>query len=379
MNNNAIELVQNKKSFLGPKTQQQMETYPRSEQAKSFPQGRKIQNGDTGNHLDILPTRGVGYLNRLQGRLLPHTDTGTIQEIYEISYLGSDIPVQGSAFRFVYSTHGVHCSSKGGETDGHTQGYKDPPVLRRPVGESHIPPGLSPAYSGSSRNVSKVRLAGESGKVRTRAQANLRFCRVPVRPQIRPGPTDIGQVAEPSRENTKTTIPTSLSSLTIHVLDRFTNSHRKASSPRPTSFETHSVASEEQLKGTGITRKGDPNSEVFASVARGRQCTHRLTITPNKTCSASLYRCIKEGWGAQLNEHTAQGTWSLLERKLHINYLELKAAFLALKEIQDLCADKIVLLSTDNTTVASYISKEGGMRSGPLCALLWRILTSQNK
>ena len=83
----------------------------------------------------------------------------------------------------------------------------------------------------------------------------------------------------------------------------------------------------------------------------------------------------KEGWGAHLNERTARGTWSLPESKLHINYLKLKAVFLALKEFQDLCADKIVLVATDNTTVVSYINKEGGMRSGKRCALLWRILT----
>ena len=82
----------------------------------------------------------------------------------------------------------------------------------------------------------------------------------------------------------------------------------------------------------------------------------------------------KEGWGAHLNERTARGSWSLPESKLHINYLELKAVFLALKEFQDLCTDQIVLVATDNTTVVSYINKEGGMRSGPLCALLWRIL-----
>ena len=83
----------------------------------------------------------------------------------------------------------------------------------------------------------------------------------------------------------------------------------------------------------------------------------------------------KEGWGAHLNEYTARGSWSLPESKLHINYLELKAVFLALKEFQDLYTNKIVLVATDNTTVVSYINKEGGMRSGPLCALLWRILT----
>ena len=83
----------------------------------------------------------------------------------------------------------------------------------------------------------------------------------------------------------------------------------------------------------------------------------------------------KEGWGAHLNEFTARGSWSVPESKLHIKYLELKAVFLALKEFQDLCVDKIVLVATDNTTVVAYINKEGGMRSGPLCALLWRILT----
>ena len=49
--------------------------------------------------------------------------------------------------------------------------------------------------------------------------------------------------------------------------------------------------------------------------------------------------------------------------------------FLALKEFQGLCLNNIVLVATDNTTVVTYINKEGGMKSGPLRALLWRILT----
>ena len=83
----------------------------------------------------------------------------------------------------------------------------------------------------------------------------------------------------------------------------------------------------------------------------------------------------KKGCGTHLNEHTTRGTWSIPESKLHINYLELKAVLLALKEFQDLCSDKIVLVATDNTTVVSYINTEGGMMPGPLCALLWRIFT----
>ena len=130
------------------------------------------------------------------------------------------------------------------------------------------------------------------------------------------------------------------------------------------------MASQKQLEGTGITGKGDPSPQVpappFTMVAEGRQCTYRPTITPNKHALQIFTDASIEGWGAHLNEHTAGGTGSLPGSKLHINYLELKAVFLALKEFQDLCSNKIVLVATDNSTVVSYINKEGGMRSGPL-------------
>ena len=80
-------------------------------QSKSFPQGGEIQNGDVGNHQDVPKARGMGHLHRLQGRLLPYTNTGTIQEIPQISYPRSDIPVQSSAFRPVHSTLGVVVTS----------------------------------------------------------------------------------------------------------------------------------------------------------------------------------------------------------------------------------------------------------------------------
>ena len=107
-------------------------------------------------------------------------------------------------------------------------------------------------------------------------------------------------------------------------------------------------------------------------VAGGKQYYHRSSLTPSSTRTADA---SKEGWGAHLNEHIARRNWSLPESKLHINYLELKAVLLALKEFQALCTNKVVLIATDNTAVVAYINKEGGMRSGPLCALLWRMMT----
>ena len=54
----------------GSKTATPLETYSRSEQTKPF-----------GDHQDHPPTMRVGYLIRFQGRLLPYTNTGTVQDI----------------------------------------------------------------------------------------------------------------------------------------------------------------------------------------------------------------------------------------------------------------------------------------------------------
>ena len=186
-------------------------------------------------------------------------------------------------------------------------------------------------------------------------------------------------MAKSSRKDSRDIRSTDLSGPAVHVPDWSVNGHREASSPRSATHEAYTVAPQEQLARTGITRKSDSHPQVLtlspAVVATGRQRTIRPTFTPNQTCSAALYRRIKRRLGRSLKRMHCKRLLVLPESKLHINYLELKGVLLALKEFTDLCTGQIVLVATDNTTVVSYINKEGGMRSGPLCALLWRILT----
>ena len=142
-------------------------------------------------------------------------------------------------------------------------------------------------------------------------------------------------------------------------------------------LKNDTVALEEQLEGTGITRKGDTRPQVAPPPLKESNVLSGQPLHPLKHALQIFTNASKEGWGAQLNERTARGSWSLPESKLHINHLELKAVFLALKEFQDLCSNNIVLVATDNTTVVAYVNKEGGMKSGSLCPLLWRILEHQ--
>ena len=67
-----------------------------------------------------------------------------------------------------------------------------------------------------------------------------------------------------------------------------------------------------------------------------------------------------EGWDAHLEQSSTQGLWSPQEKGLHINVLELKAAFLALRRFKDQCQDQTVLVAMDNSTVVAYINKQGG-------------------
>ena len=82
-----------------------------------------------------------------------------------------------------------------------------------------------------------------------------------------------------------------------------------------------------------------------------------------------------EGWGSHLEPRSTQGLWSPQEKGLHINVLELKAAFLALRRFKDQCQDQTVLVAMDNSTVVAYINKQGGTHSAEMCTLLWRIMT----
>jgi len=71
------------------------------------------------------------------------------------------------------------------------------------------------------------------------------------------------------------------------------------------------------------------------------------------------------GWGGHVGEQKFAGTWSLEERKLHINVLELRA----LKLVLQMCnppVGSVILASTDNSTVVAYVNRLGGTRSWSL-------------
>ena len=82
----------------------------------------------------------------------------------------------------------------------------------------------------------------------------------------------------------------------------------------------------------------------------------------------------RSGWGAHLLNQSVSGIWSNQESSLHISLLEMKALFLDLQSFQDVVADHRVTVMCDNSTVAAYVNKQGGMVSDSLCSLTGQLL-----
>lgn len=70
----------------------------------------------------------------------------------------------------------------------------------------------------------------------------------------------------------------------------------------------------------------------------------------------------RTGWGAYCDNQVAYGSWSDSERRYHINYLELLAAFKGLLAFAAEESHAQILLRIDNTTAISYINRMGGVK-----------------
>ena len=78
----------------------------------------------------------------------------------------------------------------------------------------------------------------------------------------------------------------------------------------------------------------------------------------------------REGWGAVVGDMLLSGQWSDIQKKDHINILELKAIWLALQESLPVVRGKIVAVFSDNQTALAYIVKQGGTKSWSLFNLV---------
>lgn len=81
------------------------------------------------------------------------------------------------------------------------------------------------------------------------------------------------------------------------------------------------------------------------------------------------------GWGAAMNNQKTHGWQSTEEKTEHINLLELKAVYYALRCFADEVVSKDIILRVDNTTAIACINKMGSIRFSKfttITKLIWQ-------
>ena len=137
------------------------------------------------------------------------------------------------------------------------------------------------------------------------------------------------------------------------------------------------MAPQIQFQGTRITGKGDPYPQVAPPtskvVAGGTQCALRSTIIPTKTCSADLYRCIERRVERSLKRAHCKGNMVPSRKQAAQNLSAAEGHLFVPKRVPR------PLLEQNSSHRQHHsgclLRQGGGMKLGPLCALLWRTAT----
>ena len=288
----------------GTKIQPQMEAYLGPQPSKPVLETRHLQNGNSGNNKVVSPKGGVGNVAGLQRRLLSHPHQSKVPEVSQIFSGKESLSIYGSSFRARHSSTGIYQGSQGGETDGSSMGYPDPPVPRRLVSQSLGPGNLPTTYPDPLGPVPRPGVGGKHGEIGTYASTGFQFRRLPVRSSVGSSVVHSGQMDRSSRETTVHQRQGQFFSPIVHVPNRASYCHRKAGMGRPPSHETGSVASKKTLACVREPGKDYSNSLLSSStpglVVGREQCAQGATFAPPSACPTDIYRCLKRRLGRTL-------------------------------------------------------------------------------
>ena len=363
-------------AFHCPQTKSKMAANLRS-QCPQPVQGQNLQNGNPRVHLSFFTIRRVGEVARLQRRLLSHPYQSKLKKVPPVPLSGPHLPVSSSPVWPLYSSYGVHDCGQKGETHGSGKEHPNAPVPGRQADPGKRQRDMFSRYPNPSSLVSGIVLGREPQEIRAGAQTDLQFWGLPIRFDPR-RPTPERWEALNSKINSLLERSSCLVRQLMSLIGLLTATEKQVPSgrlhmrPIQWHLKNHWHIPESLEKVIPIPRSLHPHLLWWL---KEENILPGQNLHPLRHAVQIFTDASNEGWGAHLGDYNARGGWSVPESRLHINFLELKAVLLALKAFEPLCQGRIALVATDNTTVVAYINKEGGMRSGSLCALLWRLLS----
>ena len=366
-------------SLPGGKGVRRLETRDRPLSIQRVCTKNSFQDGNCHLSPPLSEERRLPGLCRPEGRVLPDTRPRLLQEMAPFCFERDGPSIQGPVLRIIDCLAGLHQSLRDSVGLGPRPWSSSSPVPGRLAGPGLYRGQIQTAHPGPSIPVQLPR-----GSTQQR--------------EVRPQPVTVGGVSRHDhRHSGCPNLPYTDSYRQVHrhseEIPSASGTPRpalagvvgtyviagEAGSPRKTQNALTQMASEVAL----VPREGPsqpPGTPVPAGRGRpllvdGEGPPTRGDALRNPNPDLRLYSdASREGWGAHLLDQSVSGVWSHQESSLHINLLELKALFLALRAFSHLVTDHRVTAMCDNSTVVAYVNKQGGTVSDSLCSLTGQLL-----
>ena len=327
-----------------PKATSKLETSHRLKQAKSIPEDRKFQDGDPKINKNILEYRGMGDINRPTRRLPPYSNSPKIPKIPAICTQVSDLSVNLSSIWVSPSSSSIHHDSKRGKIHGLITGIKIHQYL-----DDWLFRAQSPEESSHNTKV-VVDLTESLGWMINQVKSELI-------------PTQVFLfVGYEYHLNSAFVKPTQewwqkLQALILRITNQSALTARHLMSLIGLLASTEKMVPEGCLHmrlfqwhlkenwtfPQSLDKLLPWSDSIIAHLDWWQNAQNVLKgadLHPQEHNVQVFTDASNVGWGVHLNQDSIKGLWSDLEKSLHINVLELKAVFLALKHFRLQCQNQ---------------------------------------
>ena len=316
--------------------------------------------------------RRLRVQDRSAGCVLSCTDSSKQQEIPQVRLRKQGVPVSSTTFRSKYSPSSFYSFGAHGDSIPAPSGGFGDTISGRLASSPPGPSNFITTSGSANRYARPGRLHSESKEIRAGPYSGS-----PVpRNSLTSGPRESFTPRVQGWGDSRLRHLSSLKVLNYSQVSHLMGSLNWASGLiplgrlylRPLQRHFHSLGLTNRFTPP---RKSDP--VVLANLLRQWLDPHFLTsgipIRPFQADYTIFTDASSQGWGAHMGDSKISGIWTCIDRKLHINCLELKAVTCALQHWAPLLQGHQVMIATDNSTVVSYINKQGGTRSTSLLRL----------
>ena len=360
----------------------------RHEGLEQFHRTSSFQNGASVTFA-ITPLEGGFYVqDRLKRCISNNSNCKKIKDLPKVSLERETLPVHMPTFRPQILSKNFHKGSETSLSLPQSSGSSAAGVFRRHTYHGSNPRAIFGAYTADMAVVDRFRFSGKPKEVSFNTQTTSRIPGVHCKfhrneivfngrktvksktrsreaAEIKPSGKDIGKL--------------------LGLLPVNSSSHCSGSSP----FQKFTGRYDKGLKrlrgGQGYRSVVCLSPEAKEELEWWRdyvKMNNGKSILPPEEQDTIFSDASKQGWGAHLNLAKIGGRWNWEEKlKSHVNWLELKAAFLALQAFLPQLKHQHVQIGIDNKTAMTYINKLGGTRSHRLTSLaleMWNFAADRN-